>query len=192
VISGNFGYKKGITSHRVIIDHLRFNSSVGLLERRPVLFSDCNDLFQWRTDPQVAAFQLSGSEISYEEHIDWIASRLKQMSDFPFFAYELAGETVAFVRSDPYRTGISISILVSPHRRSKGLGTVALLDFLQFLTLRRSNREVYAVIHSNNFSSRKLFLGAGFHFVTTLDDNFQEFRWSLPENLPSHFIKSVY
>jgi RimJ/RimL family protein N-acetyltransferase len=137
--------------------------------------SDCNELYEWRSEPQTAQLQLSRNHFSFQEHRLWMKARLQLIASYPFFAYEHCGRVVVFTRSEQYRSGLSVSILVSPERRAEGFGTLALKDFIEFLLTNHSGIDIFAIIHSKNLISQKLFLHSGFRRGDYINSDFQEF-----------------
>jgi RimJ/RimL family protein N-acetyltransferase len=136
-----------------------------------VLRSACPDdaapLFAWANDPATRAASFDRAEISWTEHVAWLAAVLADPERRLWIAVE-EGLAVGQIRVDRAADGFGVvSIGLAPGARGRGLGRTVLGLGVAAAIRELGIRRVGAVVMAANLPSRRLFEGAGFVAVTT-------------------------
>ena len=137
------------------------------LTARPAGMDDARRLWEWRNDPVTRASSRSSAEVSWEDHLSWLAASLARSDRVLLVAEDPAGP-VGTVRWD--RRGErewEVSITAAPERRGQSLGRpllrageVALSEVLPLGDASSNGPEVtayLAVVHVDNAASVRLF-----------------------------------
>ena len=131
---------------------------------RDVAFQDSEVLLGWRNQTEVRMFSRNQGLISKETHEQWLQNRLKLLPTEPFWMFENSLEKIGFVRCDldPTSKQHEISIVINPAMRGMGFGKI-ILDLALKNCLERNPESIFfAETHTNNLSSKLLFLKCGF------------------------------
>lgn len=130
---------------------------------RLVTMDDADLLLKWRNDPVAVVQSYSISEVSHDEHIKWLESRLnsdKSMILIGSIGEE--GEPIGMVRLDETREQIwHVSINLAPEHRGKCLSSALLKAAIQFFS-HLHTAVLVASVKSDNMPSRKCFEASGF------------------------------
>jgi len=95
-----------------------------MLTLRPATMDDAERLFAWRNDPVTRAMSLCTDEVSWEDHVAWLAASLECASR-EVFIVELNGLPVGTTRRD-YGDETELAITIAPEHRCKALPVKAL------------------------------------------------------------------
>jgi UDP-2,4-diacetamido-2,4,6-trideoxy-beta-L-altropyranose hydrolase len=119
-------------------------------------------LLEWRNEPEVVRFSISGRPVEAPEHANWLAARLAR-SEPRLWVAEEAGEPVGQVRVDPESDAGTVSISVSPGHRGRGVGSRMLRALVVELEPDAEVRNLLALVHPENIASLRAFERVGFH-----------------------------
>lgn len=130
---------------------------------RPVTREDEQRLLEWRNDPVTRSVSIAAHEIDTNEHRTWFLASLASSSRVMFIA-ERHGMPVGTTRFDRSRDGVwSVSIMLGPENRGRGLGTAVLEASEQALRARMpGDLHFLATVHTSNEASLRLFGSAGY------------------------------
>lgn len=125
--------------------------------------SDCQIIYEWRSNPQVLRWCFDQRTFPYEYHQKWFAGFLGDVNRVGYIL-EDSGEPVAQIRFDPaempgcYR----ISLAVAPGQSGKGYGGSILHLACKDPEVRRRALLLVAETMSDNLPSQKIFVRNGF------------------------------
>ena len=144
---------------------------------RDVAFQDSEVLLEWRNLSEVRMFSRSQGLILKKTHEQWLQNRLKLLPDEPFWMFENSQGKIGFVRCDlnPAPKLYKISIVINPAMRGMGFGKKILDLAIENCLARNPESIFFAEAHTDNLSSRLLFLKCGFEEFT-LNGNFLIFK----------------
>ena len=144
-----------------------------ILEFNPAKESDAELIFEWRNDPETRAQSFSTSELKWEDHLQWFKSSLTNPHRQIFVASAIIDSKlmpVAIMRRDLKTentpTRYTLSWMVNPQARGKGVGSALLSQFVKKFPAAYS-----AEIKSSNIASIKMTEKAGFYLFQTHDEN---------------------
>lgn len=135
------------------------------LALRPASMADAALLLTWRNDPATRAASFTTGEVSWPDHLQWLADVLSDRRRI-LEVGEIEGVPVGVVRLD--REGASaatISVTVAPEARGLGLAAALLRRAVAAAAARGIGR-VDARIRPGNDASRRAFVAAGFTVVS--------------------------
>jgi RimJ/RimL family protein N-acetyltransferase len=129
---------------------------------RPARPDDAPRLLEWANDPATRAASFDRAEISWREHVAWLAAVLAD-PDRRLWIAEEEGVALGQVRVDRAPGGFGVvSIGLAPGARGRGIGRAVLLMGLAAAARELGIRRARAVVMGANLPSRRLFEGAGF------------------------------
>jgi RimJ/RimL family protein N-acetyltransferase len=129
---------------------------------RPARPDDAPRLLEWANDPATRAASFDRAEISWPEHVAWLAAVLADPDRRLWIADE-EGVALGQVRIDRAPEGFGVvSIGLAPGARGRGIGRAVLLMGLAAAARELGIRRARAVVMEANLPSRRLFEGAGF------------------------------
>ena len=132
---------------------------------RPATLDDAPSVWHWReTLPPTA--MTGGANPPLDQHLTWFAQALQSPDRRLFMA---GGDTPfghARLDFEPDRKSATVSILLAPDARGKGLG-LRLLGQLDTCARHAGITTLDAHIHPDNAASLALFRAAGYHAATT-------------------------
>lgn len=124
-------------------------------------------LYEWRTDPLTREMSLNTHKESYENHLLWLETALKNPQRQIYLYFDPDFKALGTVRCDQKENFIEISWTINPHYRGKGFGKQMLAQFIQ------KNPGYYrAQVKIENMASQKICESAGFVRVDQKDDLF--------------------
>ncbi len=129
---------------------------------RPATLADQNRLLEWRNQPDVVRYSLSGRPVAASAHANWLAARLTSPGARLWLAEE-AGEPVGQVRVDLDDKAGTVSISVAPAHRGRGVGTRMLRALVLEMERDIEVRNLLALVHPENTASLRAFVRVGFH-----------------------------
>jgi RimJ/RimL family protein N-acetyltransferase len=139
----------------------------GGIELRRARPDDAPRLFEWANDPATRAASFDRAEISWTEHVAWLAAVLAD-PDRRLWIAEESGIAVGQLRVDRTPDGLgTVSIGLAPRERGRGLGRAVLRAGLAAAVQELEIGRARAVVMADNLPSRQLFEGAGFVAVAT-------------------------
>lgn len=131
---------------------------------RPAVPADCEAVYRWNCAPDVRAWSKAGGEVSFLEHVQWYAARIRDPQR-PIWIIEEHFAPVGTVRLEPVPNGVArISIAIAPEARGRNIGRAAIAA-----ACRAWNRPIVAEIYADNVASRAAFEACGFHSVVECD-----------------------
>lgn len=135
-----------------------------LLSVRRVKPSDQEILFEWANDPVTRQNSFSTRVIPWEDHVDWLQSKLKSPTD-ALYIVEDSANPIAHVRFTGIQSSSEISVVVSPRARGKRYsGRVIRAAVNTFRSeVPDTHLEIEARVKLANLASRKAFVAASFH-----------------------------
>lgn len=132
------------------------------LDLREATLADVKVVHRLANDPHARAMSFSTEPIAWEEHVRWFEAKL---SDSACRLYLLVGEdhqVVGQIRFDVAGDAATISIVIAPALRGRGLAPGAIRLGVDTLFATSSVRAVTAYIKPVNEASRRAFARAGF------------------------------
>jgi spore coat polysaccharide biosynthesis predicted glycosyltransferase SpsG/RimJ/RimL family protein N-acetyltransferase len=144
------------------------------LAARPATMHDARLLWQWRNDPVTRAASLSSEEVSWDDHLGWLAESLTRTDRMLLVVEDpvSSGGSVGTVRWDLrlLSQGVrewEVSITVAPERRGRSLARPLLRagEVMLAEAARSSATGVtayLAVVHIENGASLRLFETSGY------------------------------
>lgn len=148
----------GLGTSRVINNLL--SQSVSLREAQ---LSDAEDIFRWRTLPDVINVSSVSRPFTLEEHLTWFNNVLNDSKRLLLIA-SIDNKSVGVIRYDIQENEAIVSIYLSPYEQGKGYASQVLEQGQQWLMKNYpSIHFLIAKIMENNSRSIKLFSLAGFN-----------------------------
>lgn len=144
------------------------------LNLRPVRYADAGLLWQWRNDPDTYQWFLADKPVSWDEHLVWFRTKLRQRSKTRIWLLTVAGSAVGMVRYDksednPMTAHVSYS--VASEHRGKGYGTALLRLSASMACEELGLRDITGAVWADNEPSVKAFRRAGWDLVTISEIN---------------------
>ena len=90
---------------------------------RAVREDDCQLLWKWANEPDVRAASFSSEPISWEEHVQWFKSKMKDPNCAIFLGINCQGTPVGQARFDKKGSEALISISIDKEFRGRGYGS---------------------------------------------------------------------
>ena len=135
-------------------------------------FEDASLLYFWRNSPEARNFSQKSEPITLNEHTEWLSSRLLRISEEPFLIFFWDQKPVGSIRleleSDKSEK-FFISIFVDPAYQGMGIGE-KILEITCEKYLSVDEATIIAKVKKSNLVSKKLFIKAGFKFVSNFDE----------------------
>ena len=135
-------------------------------------FEDASLLYFWRNSPEARNFSQKSEPITLNEHTEWLSSRLLRISEEPFLIFFWDQKPVGSIRleleSDKSEK-FFISIFVDPAYQGMGIGQ-KILEITCEKYLSVDEATIIAKVKKSNLVSKKLFIKAGFKFVSNSDE----------------------
>lgn len=133
---------------------------------------DSRKIFTWANDRGTRSMSFNAERIRWNEHQKWFAAQLKRRGlDFSLAC--LGKEKIGSVRFQRERSRATVSLVVSPKFRGRGLGArlvrVASNRMFEISPIKR----IDAFIKSKNDVSKKIFAKAGYGFLRAVRINDQ-------------------
>jgi UDP-2,4-diacetamido-2,4,6-trideoxy-beta-L-altropyranose hydrolase len=124
-------------------------------------------IWQWANDEETRKVSYSQAHISWDEHIRWFDSVLRQNNHRFYIANNGNKKPVGQIRfaSDDKDTIVSFS--VAPDSRRRGYGKEILVKAVKKLFNETNTKQILAYVKSENMSSLRVFQKAGFRLVET-------------------------
>jgi len=141
---------------------------------RIATISDAEMLWIWRNDQNVRKFSKSTGLVSQTEHIVWLKDRLKRVRNEPLFIFTIEDAMAGTARLDALRgleKSFEVSILIGPKYQGFGYARILLDQVNEYAIDKLQAEMIFATIHNDNSKSTKLFLSAGFNYLSR-DGNF--------------------
>jgi uncharacterized SAM-binding protein YcdF (DUF218 family) len=128
--------------------------------------ADGETIWRWRNDPAARAASLGQGDIALDAHLDWYRAALDD-ADRAFFIGMADGRDIGFVRLDRAGAEATLSIVLAPEARGRGLARPFLSAAIEACPWPVARTR--AVVRPGNTASRALFEGAGFELRTDGD-----------------------
>lgn len=122
------------------------------------------NVLDWRNDPLVYKWNRTNRPIALTEHIEWFRKRKARLDSEPVYAYFSRKSFIGMVRLDLVSdVAYELSLIINPLYRGQGYGKLVLKDICEFFSRGMLMRyDLFAVVHRDNETSRRLFLSLGF------------------------------
>jgi RimJ/RimL family protein N-acetyltransferase len=133
---------------------------------RPATMADARHLFEWRNDPETRTASLCTERIPWSVHLTWLSDVLDDRHRDLFVAQLPRRIPVGSVRFDHRSTDWTISWVVAPLHRGKGIGRSIVSKAVQ----RAAGHELRAIIRPDNRASIAIAVAAGFNAAGTVDE----------------------
>lgn len=128
-----------------------------MVDIRPLRIDDLELVLAWRSNPQIYEnFKQQESELSWEEHLQWFATRADERLDF---IIEYRGRRVGCV-------SVSADNLVSIYIGEISLWGNGVAKSALKTLLGRLDRSLVAEVHQDNIASQRLFEDCGFNKIS--------------------------
>jgi len=119
--------------------------------------NDIKPVFELSNDDVVRANSINKNKITWEDHVNWFKSRIKN-TDEPFYIAETPdGDFVAQIRFNK-EEGFVISVSINKNYRGKGLGA----NIIKEASEKFGIYPIIAYVKTDNTPSQKSFLKAGY------------------------------
>ena len=144
--------------------------------------NDSSDIYDWRNDNLSRKMASQSDFVEWENHQKWFQAALANENTFCLICEDstFANEKVGVVRFDfdDSKKEAKMSINLSPKMRGKGHAKLCLKSAVEFLLKEEPLcLKIHAEIKDVNFSSRKSFVGAGFHKVSENYDGLLQYTY---------------
>ena len=140
-------------------------------------FKDINLLYQWRNDETVRLNSFSNEVISYEDHLEWLQSKLSS-DNTDIYIYYYNEIPVGQIRLDFCENYAIISYSIDKEYRGMGHGS-RILQLIEKESRNRKNIEYYiGRVKYTNITSQKRFKEMG--YSEHLKTDYIEYIKSLP------------
>jgi|GEM_PF-1027107 len=156
---------------------------------RQVTPNDSQRVLELRNHPSVRRFSGNDEEIRLTEHILWFERKyFSGVNNYCFVLENMSRGIIGYCRLDfdGQRNGYRISLALDPNFRGQGLGHKFLSQTLRDFKL---NKEIFAEIQKNNFTSIKLFKKNG--FIITADDKKNYHLKFIKDDMPNK-LKTIF
>lgn len=132
------------------------------LRLRRVQEKDCRQLWEWANDPQVRPVSFATEPISWERHLEWFNSKLRDPNAVLHLVADSSEIPAGQVRYQIDNTRAAVSISMAPQFRGKGYGEVVLKMATEDLFGTTAVKQIDAYVKPNNTASIRLFTRAGY------------------------------
>ncbi|MDP1801970.1 MAG: GNAT family N-acetyltransferase [Bacteroidota bacterium] len=133
-----------------------------MIKFRKAKIEDAQLYFNWANDKIVRANSFNQTEIGYEQHVKWFASKLNSTDCFFYLFLNEQDIPVGQVRIDKTNDEVVIGISIDENYRGKGFGlqmlNLATEDYLKQFP----QAKIMAYVKEENTASVKLFTSANF------------------------------
>ncbi len=123
---------------------------------------DCRQLWEWANDPQVRPVSFATEPISWERHLEWFNSKMRDPNAVLYLALDSEGIAAGQVRYQIDTTRAAVSISLAPQFRGKGYGKAVLKMATEDLFHTTAVTQIDAYVKPNNTASIRLFTRAGY------------------------------
>ena len=129
---------------------------------REAALNDSQLLYQWRNHPSVRMNSFNESELKWEEHNEWVKSKIKDPNTFMLIA-ELEQKRIGVIRFEKCGGEVVVSVNVDPDETGKGWGTRIIQEGSDlFFKKFSASRAISARIKKDNEASLRAFQKAGY------------------------------
>jgi sialic acid synthase SpsE/L-amino acid N-acyltransferase YncA len=137
-------------------------------------------VMQWRNNPEALEASFHQEKKVWEKFWNEFCDEYFSIPELSplFVTYE--GRRVGFLRFrneedpiDQYRKCCEVSINIAPEERGKGIGKLCLVE-LREVARQRGVDDLYAEVKSDNKTSHKLFLGAGYRDIGSKEKKIED------------------
>lgn len=143
-----------------------------MINIRPAVAQDSQNLFDWRNDEQTRLASISQAEVGWVDHENWFANSLASDERHIYIAELAEGDIAAEVGMcrfdvDPERVTAEVSINLNPAFRGRRLAASVLQAALQHFLTEHSGVTLEATIRLDNSASERIFTSSGFSRQST-------------------------
>jgi UDP-2,4-diacetamido-2,4,6-trideoxy-beta-L-altropyranose hydrolase len=132
------------------------------LQLSPANRADCQLLWEWANDPEVRKVSFSSMPIPMERHVQWFESKISDPNYVILIVKDREANPVGQVRFAVNHPEAVISVSIDQKYRGRGYGSKAIRTGCQKLFSDFTVNVIHAYIKSENATSIRSFLKAGF------------------------------
>ena len=132
------------------------------LRLRPVRETDARLLWEWANDPEVRVVSFSPQPIVWEQHLDWLRSKLEKENCRFFLAVDGEDEAVGLARFDLRENEAVVSVSLGRRFRGAGYGTELLRLAGEKMFRDSAVKVIKAYVKPDNQAALNAFVRAGF------------------------------
>ena len=129
---------------------------------RPATGDDARNLWQWRNEPETRAASFSTEPIGYDDHVKWLATKLRDRHVFILIAVGQGEVEIGYVRLDVHGDAAEMSLSLDRAYRGRGLGAGTIRAASEFVVNTLGIQRVTARVRPGNAASLGAFRAAGF------------------------------
>ena len=149
------------------------------IEFRLARDSDIEVLFGLRNEINTRKSSLNSNYFTFDEHVIWFKSRIRNLDSEPILIFLLGGEIIGTTRLDSInylnQSAHKISITLRTDFRGKGFGTQILSETCLYAQNTLPSKILIAFVKKENTESISIFHKYGFEIVKT-KNQLVEFR----------------
>ena len=140
------------------------------IKLRPAEWTDCEELFNWRNDPETRRASFDNGMVDYDQHKKWLATTLASLTHRLIIAENSNGEKLGMIRFDLVGERFAeVSINLAPNMRGQGYGSIIITKACQ----EQAGLIFLARAKEANPASVRVFEKAGFARLFSYNDTKQ-------------------
>lgn len=129
---------------------------------REVVADDVKQLFDWTNDRDVRDNSKNHQEISWEDHVSWLANKLSDQM-VKMYIMTVFQKDIGVIRFEQINNLFVISYSIDQYNRGCGLGELILTKGMEMIKSLFGNPVFIAHVKKGNISSEKIFSKLGFN-----------------------------
>ena len=138
-----------------------------MYELRKATIEDAKLLFEWANDDEVRATAIIKKKITWDEHINWLANKLRNNQSHIYILTENNNVNIGVVRFDQKDDTFVISYSIDNLHRKKGMGHLILQLGLEKMGKIAPKSKFKGSVQKDNMASNKIFEKLGFRIEKT-------------------------
>ncbi|MCP3930697.1 MAG: UDP-2,4-diacetamido-2,4,6-trideoxy-beta-L-altropyranose hydrolase [Bacteroidetes bacterium] len=139
---------------------------IGEIKLRKAVQSDCKLLWQWVNDPKVRQSSFNSCIISWEEHVEWFQTKLRDFESYIFIAEDETETPFGQIRFDVSNFIANISYSVQHEYRGSGFGeTILRIGIQKLVDFIKQPISFQGKVKIENIVSQRIFEKVGFSEV---------------------------
>lgn len=138
-----------------------------MINIRPAILPDCQQLFDWRNMPFIYEKGYSGKPVRRHQHDEWF-QRILISENIKIFIIQYQHYPIGMIRFDRFemQDNFIVSIYIEEDHTKRGFGPIAIKRGIDRIRERVPQAEFHAGFLADNIASKKAFAKAGFIQVT--------------------------
>ena len=128
------------------------------MQLRTAIIEDAKLLFDWANDPDTRINSINSNMIVWEDHLNWFQSALDDSNTLILILSKDESQlgSIRFAR-DPEEEHYTLSFVVSPNHRGKGIGAKLVSLGVEYLKHKDNSAIVNAWVKTSNVASSRIF-----------------------------------